>query len=62
LSADQFRPAAIHAPVTVLVVMADVEQVLPAAERQSHQSLNQPLLLQSMLLPLLSNCPRKMMV
>jgi hypothetical protein len=52
LSADQFRPAATHAPETVPVVTADAATVLPAAKPQLLQSLNQPLLLQLKLLQL----------
>jgi hypothetical protein len=55
LSADQFRPAATHAPVTVLVVTADAERVLLVAKPLLLQLLNQPLLLQSKPLQLLSN-------
>jgi len=58
LSADQFRPAATHAPVTVLVVMADAGQVLLVGKLLLHQSLNQLALLQSKLLQLLSNPER----
>jgi hypothetical protein len=60
LSADQFRPAATLAPVTVLavtvlVVTVDAEQVLPAAKRLVLQWPNLPLLLQSKRLQWLSN-------
>jgi hypothetical protein len=55
LYADQFRHAAIHAPVTVLVVMADAERVLLAAKLRWLRLLNQPLLLTLKLLQSLSN-------